>query len=77
MERWDDDMAMLVLIGSQFLIECEEAKESRVGKRILNYYWSNDNLMFKGLVLPRPNERRYIILDLHYEIAILEKGGHL
>lgn len=57
MERWDDDMAMLVLIGRQLIIECEEAKESKVDKRILNYYWSNDNLMFKGLVVPRLNER--------------------
>jgi hypothetical protein len=56
MERWDDDMAMLVLNGSQLPIECKEAKESGVGKRILNYYWSNDNLMFKGFVVPRPNE---------------------
>jgi hypothetical protein len=58
MERWDDDMATLVFIGSQLLTECEEVEESRVGKCILNYYWSNDNLMFKGLVVPRPNERR-------------------
>jgi len=28
MERWDDDMAMLVLNGSQLPIECKEAKES-------------------------------------------------
>jgi hypothetical protein len=38
MERWDDDMAMLVLNGNQLLTECEEAEESRMGKRILNYY---------------------------------------
>jgi hypothetical protein len=56
MERWDDDMAMLVLNGSQLFIECEEVEESKMGKCILNYYWSNDNLMFNGLVVPRPNE---------------------
>jgi len=51
-----NNMSMLVLNGSQLLIECEEAKRARVRKRILHYYWNNDNLMFKDLVVFRPNE---------------------
>jgi hypothetical protein len=58
MEIWENNMSMLVLNGSQLLIECEEAKRARVRKRILHYYWNNDNLMFKDLVVFRPNEHR-------------------
>jgi hypothetical protein len=47
MEIWDDAMSMMVLNGSQFLVECEEEDKSNVSKQILHYYWSNKNLMFK------------------------------
>jgi len=55
MEIWEDLLSIMVLNGNQFPIECGEEK-SKVCKPIIHYYWSNDNLMFKGLVLFRPNE---------------------
>jgi hypothetical protein len=31
----------------------------------LHYYYNNDNLVFKGLIVPRPNEWWQIVVDLH------------
>jgi hypothetical protein len=56
MEIWEDHMAMFVLESNQLSKECGDAKKVRVSERILHYYWNNDKLMFKDLVLLRPNE---------------------
>lgn len=77
MEIWGDNMSMLVMNGNQMPTQCEEAKKVRVNKHIMHYYQSNDNLMFKDLVVPRPNERWQLILDLHQEIMHFEKGKTL
>ncbi len=70
-------MSMLVLNGNQLPTECEEVEKVRVSKCIMHYYWSNDNLMFKNLVVPRPNEHQQLILDLHQKIGHFGKGGTL
>jgi hypothetical protein len=57
MEVREDELNMIVLNGNQLLAMCEKKERSRVNKRVLHYYWNNDNLMFKGLVVPRPNEQ--------------------
>jgi hypothetical protein len=44
---------MTVLNGKQLANECNEKEQSKVNKRILHYYYNNDSLMFKGLVVPR------------------------
>ncbi len=33
-------------------------KKSKVSKRILHYYWSNENLMLNGLMVIRFKERQ-------------------
>lgn len=47
MEIQEDNMNMLVLNGSQLFVDYEETKKARIGKKILQYYQKNDNLMFK------------------------------
>jgi hypothetical protein len=39
--------------------------------------WSNDNLMFNDLVVPRPNACQQLILDLHNEIGHFNEGKML
>lgn len=77
MEIWGDNMSMLVMNGNQLPTQCEEAEKVKVNKHIMHYYQSNDNLMFKDLVVPRPNECWQLILDLHQEIGHFEKGKTL
>ncbi len=56
MEIWEDHMAMFVSKGNQLSKECGDAKKARVSNCVLHYYWNNDKLMFKDLVVLRPNE---------------------
>jgi hypothetical protein len=56
MEIREDELNMIVLNGNQLLVECEEEERSRIKKCVLHYYYNNDNLVFKGLIVPRPNE---------------------
>jgi hypothetical protein len=77
MEIWGDNMSMSVLNGSQMPTECEKAKKVQVSKHSMHYYWSTNNPMFKDLVVPKPNERQQLILDLHQEIGHFKKGKTL
>jgi len=43
---------MTILNGKQLLNECNAEEKVRVNKCILHYYWNNDNLVLKGLVVP-------------------------
>jgi hypothetical protein len=63
-----------VLNGNQIPIDCDEREKSRIAKRILYYYLSNGSLMFKGLVIPKLEEWRQIIMDIHNEIGHFGEG---
>jgi hypothetical protein len=69
MEIWEDELSMMVLNGNEFLTECKEKEKSRASKHILHYYWNNDSLLFKGLMVLRPSVQRQIVVDLHNEIG--------
>jgi hypothetical protein len=73
-ERRENELNMMVLNGNQFLAECGEEEKFRVSKRILHYYYNNDNMLFKGLMVPRPKEQRWIVVDLHNEISHFGEG---
>jgi hypothetical protein len=50
-EIWRDELNMMILNGKQLLDECNAKEKARVSKHILHYYWNNDNLVLKGLVV--------------------------
>jgi hypothetical protein len=56
MEIWDDKMCFTILNGNQLLDDYDEVEKSRIRKRILHYYWRDDYLMFKGLVVLKLDE---------------------
>lgn len=60
----DDRLNMTIPKNKQFFVDCDEMEKSRVGKWVMHYQWNHDNLMFKGLVVPKPDERQQIIMDL-------------
>jgi hypothetical protein len=43
----------------------------------MRYYWNHDNLVFKGLIVPKPNECQHIVMDLHNEIGHFGEGRML
>jgi len=59
-----------------FWLDVEEEK-SRIKKWILHYYWNNENLMFKYLIMPKLSERSQQIFEIHIEIGHFGKGRTL
>jgi hypothetical protein len=49
------------------LIELEESK--RVRKRVANYCWKEQKLFFKDLYVPRPEEKRSPVLQMHEDLG--------
>ncbi len=48
---------MDVFNGKPLFVGCDDEGKTRVNKWMLQCYWNNDNLMFKGLVVPRLKEQ--------------------
>jgi len=69
MDIWNDEQTMMVLHGGQVLEDYNPNESSKIRKRILQYHWNHDQLMFKTLVILKPKEHKQIILDLHIEIG--------
>jgi hypothetical protein len=36
---------------------------------VLNYFWNGDQLLYKGLLVPKLNECKRIIEELHQELG--------
>jgi hypothetical protein len=44
-----------------------EAKRAR--KRMLNYHWQDQSLYFKGLLVPRPEDRMGLVVRMHKDLG--------
>jgi hypothetical protein len=53
MDIWNDEQTMMVLHGRQIPIHCNLGDINMIKKRILQYHWNHDQLMFKTLVVPK------------------------
>jgi hypothetical protein len=49
------------------IVEREESKRAR--KRVINYCWKEQKLYFKGLLVPRPEERRALVNQMHEDLG--------
>jgi len=46
----------------------------RVKRRLLNYHWREDMLFFKDLVMPKLEEKKALIKNIHEEIGHFNEG---
>ncbi len=49
------------------MVELEEGKRTR--KRVEHYCWKEQKLFFKDLYVPRPEERRSLVLQMHEDLG--------
>jgi hypothetical protein len=49
------------------MIEPEEGRRAR--KRVANYCWKEQKLFFKDLYVPKPEERRSLVLQMHEDLG--------
>ncbi len=66
---WQDATCLALLREGVLseLIELEESK--RVRKRAASYCWKEQKLFFKDLYVPRPEERRSLVLQMHEDLG--------
>jgi hypothetical protein len=48
-------------------VDLEEGKRAR--KRVNNYYWKGQKLYFKGLYVPKPEERIPLVIQMHEDLG--------
>jgi hypothetical protein len=49
------------------IVDLEESKRAR--KRISNYCWKEQRLYFKGLLVPKPEERMTLVIQMHEDLG--------
>jgi hypothetical protein len=66
---WKDVICMRLLNESILLdtIYAEESKKTK--KRIINYHWHDKKIYSKGLFVPKPKERKALIIQMHKDLG--------
>jgi len=66
---WEDATCLALLIEGMLpkMVELEEGKKAR--KRAEHYCWKEQKLFFKDLYVPRPEERRSLVLLMHEDLG--------
>jgi hypothetical protein len=66
---WQDTTCLELLKEGQLpnTVDLEEGKRAR--KRVNNYYWKGQKLYFKGLYVPKPEERIQLVIQMHEDLG--------
>jgi hypothetical protein len=66
---WEDAICLGLLKEGILLdtIDLEESKRAK--KRVSNYYWKEQRLYFKGLYVPKPEERMPLVIQMHEDLG--------
>jgi hypothetical protein len=69
LDIWQDATCLALIKDGVLpdLIELNEGK--RVRKRAANYCWKEQKLFFKDLYVPKPDERRSLVLQMHANLG--------
>jgi hypothetical protein len=66
---WEDETC-LALLRERMLPEMVELDEGKRAKKRANHYcWKEQKLFFKGLYVPRPEERRALVFRMHEDLG--------
>jgi hypothetical protein len=68
-EIWKD-ITCMGLLKEGILPDTVDLEEStRVRKKIINYHWQDQRLYFKGLFVPKAEERMAFIIQMHENLG--------
>jgi hypothetical protein len=69
LDIWKDAICLAFLKKGVLpdMVEQEEGKRAR--KRTEHYYWKEQRLFFKDLYVPRPEERRTLVVQMHEDLG--------
>jgi hypothetical protein len=66
---WEDEVCLELLKGGVIpdIADLKTSKSAR--KRATNYCWKDNKLYFKGLYIPRPEERVKLMSQMHEDLG--------
>ncbi len=66
---WKDATCLGLLKENKLsdIVDLEESKRAR--KRITNYCWKEQKLYFKGLSVPKPEDKMTLVIQMHEDLG--------
>ncbi len=66
---WEDVSCMKLLQGGMLPATVDPLESKRARKRILNYHWQGQSLYFKGLLVPKLEDRMALVVHMHKDLG--------
>jgi hypothetical protein len=66
---WEDAVCMRWLKEGCMADEVDPQESKRIRKRAKQYCWKDDKLYFKGLYVPKPEERMKLVTQMHVDLG--------
>jgi hypothetical protein len=66
---WKDATCMALLREGMLPERIEPEEGKRAKKRVEHYCWKEQKLFFKGLYVPKPEERRSLVVQMHEDLG--------
>jgi hypothetical protein len=73
MDIWEDEVCLELLKGGVILDTTDLQAGKRARKRATDYCWKDDKLYFKGLYVPKPEERIKLVSQIHEDLGHFEE----
>ncbi len=68
---------VLLFRGTLNQVLDDSIEVDRAKRRLLNYHWKEDTLFFKNLVVPKLEEKKVLVKNIHKEIGHFNEGRTL
>jgi hypothetical protein len=66
---WEDAVCMSWLKEGCMVEDVDQQESKRIRKRAKQYSWRDNNLYFKGLYVPKPEERVKLVTQMHKDLG--------
>jgi hypothetical protein len=64
-----EDISCMELLRRVLPATIDSLESKRARKRILNYHWQGQSLYFKGLLVPKPEDRMGLVVQMHRDLG--------
>jgi hypothetical protein len=69
MDVWEDEVCLQLLKGGVIPDTVDPQAGKRARKKATNYCWRGNELYFKGLYVPKPEERVKLVSQMHEDLG--------
>jgi hypothetical protein len=66
---WEDEVCLGLLKEGVVLNTVDPQESKRARKRVAHYCWKNERLYFKGLYVPKPEDRLKLVSQMHEDLG--------